>query len=341
MIAAVLEGPGNVKAVNVADATLKEPGDAVVRVVAAAICGTDIRGYRGQPGPVRGPRCGHEFLGVVEEVGTASATVRPGQLVLAPFIFADGTCSTCSRGLPSSCPSGGMFGVAGDGGQAEAVRVPFAEATLVAVAMDEHDERLPAVLALADVMPTGYHAVRGAHLTRESCVAVIGDGAVGLCSVLAAREAGAGRVIILGHHPNRLDIARRFGCTDVIESRGDEAAAAVADLTAGAGADLVVESVGDQRALDTALRVCADGGRLSLVGGPHNALETMTCFMRNITVAGGLTPARTYIPGLLDAVLGGRLDPSPVFDATATLADIAVGYEAMDNRQATKVLVRP
>ncbi|MEV5646200.1 alcohol dehydrogenase catalytic domain-containing protein [Streptomyces flaveolus] len=341
MIAALLEGPGAVKTVSVPDAALREPSDAVVRVVAAGICGTDIRGYRGQPGPVQGPRCGHEFVGVAAETGAEVTSVRPGQLVLAPFMFADGSCVPCGRGLPTSCRNGGMFGVAGDGGQAEAVRVPFADATLVPVPMDEHDERLPAVLALADVMSTGHHAVQGTALGRDSQVAVVGDGAVGLCAVLAAREAGAGRIVMLGHHPDRLKIARAFGATDVIESRGDEAVASLLDFTDGTGADLVVESVGEQGALDTAMRICADGGRVGLVGGPHGAVDMMACFLRNITVFGGLTPARTHIPHLLDAVLAGRIDPSPIFDATVPLAAIADGYAAMDTRRATKVLVRP
>lgn len=337
MITALLEGPGAVKTVS--DAALREPSDAVVRVVAAGICGTDTRGYRGQPGPMQGPRCGREFVGVAVETGAEVTSVRPGQLVLAPFVFADGSCVPCGRGLPTSCRNGGTFGVAEDG-QAEAVRVPFADATLVPVPMDEDDERLPAVLALANVMSTGHHAVQGAALGRDSLVAVVGDGVVGLCAVLAAREAGAGRIVMLGHHPDRLTVARAFGATDVIESRGDEAVAGLLDLTDGTGADLVVESVGEQGALDTAMRICADGGRVGLVGGPHGAVDMMACFLRNITVFGGRTPARTPIPHLLDAMLAGRIDPSPIFDSTVPLAAITDGYVAMDTRRATKVLVR-
>jgi hypothetical protein len=234
-----------------------------------------------------------------------------------------------------------MWGVAGDGGQAEAVRVPFANATLFPVPMDEHDERLTAVLALTDVMATGHHAVHAARLPERATVVVVGDGAVGLCSVLAARAAGAGRILLLGHHPARGEIGIRFGATEAVTVCGPEAVDQVLEATAGVGADLVAECVGDQAALDTAIAVCADGGTLSLIGGPHAALDTRTLFRRGLTVTGGLAPARRYLPRLLDEVLVGRLDPAPVFDRTVSLAQVGEGYAAMNARQATKVAVRP
>jgi threonine dehydrogenase-like Zn-dependent dehydrogenase len=341
MRAAVLSGPGQLTVEQVPDPRVECPGDAVVRVVAAGICGTDLRGYRGLPGPVRGPRCGHEFVGIVTEAGSDVATARPGALVVAPFMFSDGTCAPCRRGVPASCRAGGMWGVAGDGGQAEAVRVPFADATLLAVPMDEHDERLTAVLALADVMATGHHAVHAARLPERATVVVVGDGAVGLCAVLAARAAGAERILLLGHHPARAEIGVRFGATEVITVPGAAAADHVLEATAGVGADLVAECVGDQAAADTAIAVCAAGGTLSLVGGPHAALDTRTVFLRGLTITGGLAPARRYLPRLLDEVLAGRLDPAPVFDRTVSLARIGEGYAAMHARQATKVAVRP
>jgi threonine dehydrogenase-like Zn-dependent dehydrogenase len=341
MKAAVLNGPGQVTVEQVPDPRIECSTDAVVRVVFAGICGTDLRGYRGLPGPVQGPRCGHEFLGLVTEVGSDVASARPGTMVVAPFKYSDGTCAQCRRGMPASCHQGGMWGVAADGGQAEAVRVPFADATLLPVPMDEHDERLTAVLALTDVMATGYHAVTAARLPERAIIVVVGDGAVGLCSVLAARAAGAERILLLGHHPARGEIGLRFGATEVVTARGTQAVEQVLQSTAQVGADLVAECVGDQAALDTAIAVCADGGVLSLVGGPHATLDTRPLFMRGLTVTGGLAPARRYLPRLLDEVLAGRLDPAPVFDRTVSLAHIGEGYAAMDARQATKVVVRP
>ncbi|MGM1063886.1 zinc-binding dehydrogenase [Saccharothrix sp. Mg75] len=341
MRAAILHAPGELRTETVPDAAVEGPTDAVVRVLAAGICGTDLRGFAGHPGPVRGPRCGHEFVGVVEATGADVRTVRPGDLVVSPFQFSDGACAPCSRGVTSSCRSGGMFGVDAGGGQAEAVRVPFADATLVPVPTDPTDERLPGILALADVMSTGTHAVASAGLPAGATVAVVGDGAVGLCSVLAARHAGAERIFLFGRHANRLEIGKSFGATDFVTARGDEAHAALREATGGVGVDLVVDAVGEQSALDTAMAVCADGGSVALVGGPHGGVDMMTCFLRNITVTGGLAPARAYLPGLVDDVLSGRIDPSPVFDHVVTLDDVASGYGAMAARTATKVLVRP
>jgi threonine dehydrogenase-like Zn-dependent dehydrogenase len=317
----------------VPDPVIADPADAIVRVLLAAICGTDLRGYQSAEPIPAGPRAGHEFLGVVEDVGSAVATLRRGDLVLAPFMWADGTCPPCRADLSSSCPQGGMWGGVSDGGQGEAVRVPHADATLVKLPVAEDDERLPALLALADVMVSGLHATRSARILPGQAVAVIGDGAVGLCAVLAAREAGAERILLLGHHPARLELGTRFGATEIITESG---------LDAAARADAVLECTGTQRALEIALEVVADGGSIAMMGAPRAAIhDTAPIFLRNLTLTGGLAPARSLIPVLLPDVLSGRLDPSPLFDLSVRLDDIAAGYRAMASRSALKVLVKP
>ncbi|WP_410586417.1 zinc-binding dehydrogenase [Amycolatopsis sp. lyj-23] len=346
MKAAQLISHEEVVVTEVPDPVPGAPTDAVVRVVAAGICGTDVRGFAGRAGPVRGPHCGHEFAGVVTAVGTDVVTLAPGDFVLAPFTFSDGVCTPCRRGVPTSCSAGGMWGVAAGGGQAEAVLVPFADATLVPVRVDEDDERIPALVTLTDVVATGWHVLsqglRQIPPDRSRVVAVVGDGAVGLSSVLAARAAGAERIFLLGRHESRLAIGAAFGATDVVTAEsGDEAVAAVRDATGGTGADLVVDAVGEQPALNTAMAACADGGVLGLVGGPHGHVDAAACFQRNITLTGGLTPVRRYLPDLAARVLAGELDPSPLFDRTVPLDDIAAGYAAMAGLRAVKVLVWP
>jgi threonine dehydrogenase-like Zn-dependent dehydrogenase len=290
---------------------------------------------------VTGPRCGHEFIGVVEDIGGEVSTLRPGTMVVAPFNFADGTCSACQAGLHGACAAGGMFGVDGDGAQAEAVRVPFADATLVAVPVDRDDERLPALLALTDTMATGLHAVRTSRVAPGSTVAVLGDGPVGLCAVLAAREAGAGRIILVGRHESRLGKGRDFGATDTLLARGDdESVDFVQTATKGLGADVVVECGGGPQAQNTAFALCRTGGTVCVMGGPPIG-DVTPVFFRGITLTGGLTPARAYLPELVDRVLAGMLDPGPIFDEVVALDDIVSGYEAMAARRATKVLVRP
>lgn len=341
MRAALLNGPRELFVGEMPDPVVELPTDAVVRVVAAGICGMDVRAYSGRPGLVPGPWCGHEFVGVVEDVGVEVTRIRRGELVVAPFWFSDGTCAQCTRGMPTSCRAGGMWGVQAGGAQAEAIRVPFADGTLLRVPMHEGDEGIPAVLALADVMATGYHAIHATGRTAPATVAVVGDGPVGLCAALAAYKAGVERVFLLGHHEGRLRIGKGFGATDLITARGEEAHGQILDATGGIGAELVVEAVGEQGALDTALAVCADGGAISLVGGPHEAVDLTACFLRNVTLTRGLAPARTYLRELLLDVVIGALDPSPVFDLTVSLADIDDGYRAMVDRRATKVLVIP
>ncbi len=345
MRATAIYGPRDVRLDTVPDPVIKDPTDAVVRVTAACICGSDLWAYRGIAGRQPGQRIGHEFVGVVEEVGESVRALRPGTFVIAPFVWADGTCAYCADGLYTSCAEGGFWGEPGsDGGQGEAVRVPYADATLVSVPDGEPDPgRIPALLALSDVMATGHHAALAAGAGRGTTVAVVGDGAVGLCGVLAAQRLGAERIIALGRNPARTAIARAFGATDVVGERGPDAVAAVREMTGGFGAHAVLECVGTQQSLDTAIAIARDGGAVGFVGVPHqiSTVDIGDMFGRNVALRGGVAPARKYANELLGDVLAGRLDPSPVFDVTLPLAEVAAGYAAMDDRSALKVLLRP
>jgi threonine dehydrogenase-like Zn-dependent dehydrogenase len=345
MRAAVYRGPGDVRVETVPDPEVSAPTDAVVRITHACICGSDLWFFRGQSPSFRpGMRTGHELMGVVEAVGEDVSTVRPGDRVIAPFVFSDGTCEMCRRGLTTSCRQGGAFGGESSGGQAELARVPFAAATLVRVdeQVADDDPLLTRLLPLTDVLPTGHHGCVMAGVAAGETVAVIGDGAVGLCAVLAARRLGAERIVILGHHEDRLTIARRFGATDVVEQRGDEAVQAVRELTDG-GAMRVVEAVGTQPSLDTAVAIARPGGGIGCVGVPHTQshVDVNRLFAHNIGLRLGVAPVRTYLGELLPAVLAGELDPSPVLDMTVDLDGVPGGYAAMDERRAIKVMVRP
>lgn len=339
MRAAIFEGPGNIRLLDVPDPTIDVDTDAVVRVTHAAICGGDLWSYRGYGLRPTGSRIGHEFLGVVEAVGPRVRTISPGDLVLAPLQWSDGDCEYCLTGLQSSCVVGGVWGEPGhDGGQGEALRVPNADGTLVVIPAElaAEPER---VLPLAEVMPAGLHAARCAGVEFGQTVAVVGDGAVGLCGVLAASRLGAGQIIAVGRHSDRLDLAKRFGATATVSGHGDAAVEEVLSLTG--GVDAVLECVGSQSALDTAVAIARDGAAIGYVGAPHlvDGLDLELIFGRNIALRGGACPARAYIPQLLRAVLGGSLDPSPIFDRTVTLDRLAAGYTAMDARSATKVLI--
>jgi threonine dehydrogenase-like Zn-dependent dehydrogenase len=343
MRAGVYLGAGEIRVEDVPDATLRDPADALVRVTHAGICGSDLWVYRGDlelygPAP---SRVGHEFLGVVEAVGSAVRTLRPGEQVIAPYTFSDGTCDFCGEGLHTLCRAGGFFGGAGDGGQGEAVRVPLADGTLVALpGVDLSDDGLAASLVtLTDVMGTGLHGALVSGVGPGGTAVVVGDGAVGLCAVLAARRRGADRVIVVGHHAERLALARRFGATDLVPERGGAAVERVRELTGGGSAH-VVECVGTAAAYATAIGCAAARGTVGHVGSPVEAIDLRDAHVRNVRLAGGRAPVRHYIPGLLEDVLAGRLDPSPVMDLTVALDDIPAGYAAMDARRAVKVLVR-
>jgi threonine dehydrogenase-like Zn-dependent dehydrogenase len=342
MRAALIEATGEINVGDRAYPVVVEPTDAVVRVVLTCVCGGDLWQYRGQspfePGPI-----GHEFVGVVEDVGSGVRGLTSGDLVIAPTAYCDGTCPNCRAGIANACTSGGFWAVGGiDGGQGEAVRVPFADATLVRVPGSGHsEETMRSLLALSDVMGTGHHAAVGAGVRSASVVAVIGDGAVGLCAIIAAKRLGAGRIIALSRNPARQGLARSFGATDVVAERGDAAAEAVLELTDGVGVDAALECVGTAESFTTAVAVTRPGGMVGYVGVPHGVeMPIDTMFFRNIGVRGGAAPVRTYIPELLDDVLHGRIDPGRVFDFETDLEGIAEAYAAMDERRAIKSLVR-
>jgi threonine dehydrogenase-like Zn-dependent dehydrogenase len=349
--AAVLHAPFDVRLEQAPDPKIAGPRDAVVRVLAGCICGSDLWPYRGDPAPKAPRRMGHEFVGVVEEAGEAVTGVRPGDLVVAPFVWSDGTCAYCRRGLQTSCVAGGGYGFPDrtgtlvDAGQGEAVRLPEADGTLVPVPADAStvDARmLAALLSLSDVMGTGHHAALAARVRPGSTAAVVGDGAVGLCGVLAARRLGAERVVAMSRHPARQEVARRFGATDVVDQRGEDGARAVAGLLGGIGPDAVLECVGSAESMRQALATVRDGGSVGYVGVPHGVeLPVRELFGRNVSVGGGVAPVRAYLPELLADVVAGTLDPSPVFDVELPLDEVAEGYRAMHERRAIKVLLRP
>lgn len=343
MRATVYHAPGDVRVENVPDPVIKQPSDAIVRITHACICGSDLWFYRGLDKWQSGWRTGHEWMGIVEEVGSEVRNMKKGDRVLAPFAFSDGSCEFCGKGLQTSCKEGGFWGGKNDGGQAEAVRAPFADGTLVVVPPQvEGDEAmLKAILPLTDVMSTGHHAAVSAGVKQGGTVAVVGDGAVGLCGVLAAKRLGAERIIILGRHEKRLKIARRFGATDAVTSRDEQAVGEVMEMTFG-GVESVLECVGTEQSMDTAIKITRPGGGIGYVGVPHGS-ETINLghmFMSNIALRGGVAPARAYIPELLADVVAGKLDASDVLDVTVDLNGVPSGYLAMDNREAIKVMVQ-
>jgi threonine dehydrogenase-like Zn-dependent dehydrogenase len=341
MRAAIFKGPGAVEVGQRPDPVIQAPTDAVVRVVLGCVCGSDLWYYRGESDHKAGS-IGHEFIGVVEQAGAQVDRVRVGDLVVAPFIYSDMTCPHCLNGSTISCPVGGNFGNGAiDGGQGEAVRVPQANGTLVPVPGSGHsDAVLKSLLALSDVMSTGHHAALVAGAKQGDTVAVIGDGAVGLCAVLAAHRLGAARIIALSRHPDRQKIARDFGATDIIETRGEEASQAVLALTGGIGADAALECVGTAQSIATAAAIARPGSVIGIVGVPHGQVPFTQAFFRNVGWRGGPAPARIYIPELLGDVLDGTIDPGRVFDYETDLDHIADAYRAMDERRAVKSLVR-
>lgn len=342
MRAAIYNGPRSIEVGERPDPVIAAPTDAVVRVVLACVCGSDLWYYRGEAPHALGS-IGHEFVGVVEDIGTEVAGVARGDFVIAPFVFCDGTCPHCRAGWPPSCVSGGSFGNHGiDGGQGEAVRVPFAGATLVKVPGSGHsDETLRSLLTLSDVMCTGHHAAVSAGVGPGSVVAVVGDGAVGLSAILASARLGAARIIALSRTPARQEIARTFGATDILGERGEEAIAKVMELTDGIGADAALECVGTGQSMATAFGIARPGSIVGAVGAPHGVeVPIDTVIFRNIGLRGGVSPARRYIPELLPEVLEGRINPGAVLDYETDLDGIPDAYAAMDERRAIKSLVR-
>ena len=341
MRAAIFNGPGSIEIGERPDPRIEQPTDAVVRVVMACVCGSDLWYYRGDSKHAIGS-IGHEFIGIVEDVGAEVSSVAVGDLVVAPFIFSDMSCPHCRHGSTISCAAGGSFGNGTiDGGQGEAVRVPLASSTLVKVPGSGHsDGTLKSLLTLSDVMATGHHAAVSAGVKRGDTVAVVGDGAVGLSAVLAANRLGAERIIALSRHADRQRIAREFGATDIVDSRGEEAIEMVRDLTGGLGVDAAMECVGTQQAIDTAAAIARPGSTIGIVGVPHGTVPFNATFFRNIAWRGGPAPARIYIPELLDDVLENRINPGLVLDFETDLDGTPKAYEAMDDRTAIKSLLR-
>jgi threonine dehydrogenase-like Zn-dependent dehydrogenase len=333
-------GAGDVRVENLADPKLEAPTDAIVRVERACVCGSDLHPYHSMPAAEQGTPMGHEFIGVVEEVGSAVSTLKRGDFVIAPFAYFDNTCQFCREGLNTSCEHGGFFSTA----QSEAVRVPLADGTLVKAPVGEDSALLPSLLTLSDVFITGYHAAVMGQVTAGTSVTVIGDGAVGLLAVLSSKRLGAERIVLMGRHQARTDLGREFGATDVVAERGEEGIAKVLELTGGHGTHAVLECVGYMNAYEMAIGTVRAGGIISRVGVPQYedaAIGMGSLFGRNIRLAGGPGAQRSYIEELLPDVLEGRIEPGKVFDRTVSLDATPEGYVAMDKREALKVLVRP
>jgi len=345
----IIHGPGDIRFEERPDPQIQSPGDAVVRVVRTCVCGSDLWSYRGvQPTPAPHP-IGHEFIGVVEAVGADVTSVRVGDFVIAPFTDSDGTCVHCRNGITTSCVNFGFWGSVTrtgeplDGAQGQYVRVPFADGTLVAVP-DSPDEALyPHLLTLADVMSTGHHAAVSGNVHPGATVVVVGDGAVGLCTVLASKRLGAERIIVMSRHEDRQRLAQAFGATDVVAERGDDGIAAIEELLGGVGADSVLECVGTKDSMHQALGAVRPGGHLGFVGVPAGApeLPMRQLFNTNVHIAGGMATVRPYLDELLPDVLSGAIEPGRVFDLTLPLDRVADAYTAMDQRAAIKVLLEP
>jgi len=346
MRATVMYRAGDVRIENVPDARLSEPTDAVITITRACICGSDLWPYKELEPSETGRRMGHEAIGVVETIGRAVHGLKVGDLVVMPFAYSDGTCDFCHDGLPTSCIHGGFFGVGGqaDGAQAEALRVPQAEGTLFALPVGRDDTLMPSLLTLADVMGTGHHAAVSARVRRGKAAVIVGDGAVGLCGVIAAKRLGAEPIIVLGRHPDRIALAKKLGATHIVGERGDEAIEHVRKLTGGFGAHSVLECVGSEDAMRTAMGIVRAGGAVGRVGVPHYQAIPGTVgdiFFKNVTVSGGPAPVRAYIQELLPDILEGRIEPGRVFDCVIGLDEVPDGYRAMDERRALKVMIKP
>jgi len=344
MRATVMYGAGDVHVENVPDPAVIEPTDAVVRVTFACICGSDLWPYKTMERSETGRAMGHEAIGVVEAVGADVRTLKIGDVVVMPFAFSDGTCVFCHEGLHTSCVHGGFFGTAEvAGAQAEAVRVPQADGTLFVLPVGEDDALMPSLLTLSDVMGTGHHAAVAAEVGPGKTVAVVGDGAVGLCGVIAAKRLGAEQIILLGRHANRIALAREFGATDIVSERGNEAVERVRELTDDYGVHSVLECVGLEQSELTAIEIARPGGAVGRVGVPQD--ETMPAsrpaFFNNISVSGGPAPVRAYLEELLPDILEGRIEPGRVFDRVIGLDEVPDGYRAMNEREAIKVMVKP
>ncbi len=338
MRGAVLYSPGDVRFEERAAPTIMKPTDAVIRISATCVCGSDLWPYRGIQAVTEPTPMGHEYCGIVEEVGSAVTSVKPGQFVIGSFFASDNTCPHCHAGYQTSCQHKEFVG----GAQAPLLRVPLADGTLVATpALPSHD-LIPSLLALSDVMGTGWFAADAANVKPGMTVAVVGDGAVGLLGVLSAKQKGAGRVIAMSRHKSRQKLAREFGATDIVTERGDEGVAQIKVLTNGVGADAVLECVGTQESMMQAIRSTRPGGWVGYVGVPHGVeLKGEELFYTHVHLHGGPAPVRRFLPELIDLVWNGKINPGKVFDLALPLDQVAEGYRAMDERRAIKTLLRP
>jgi threonine dehydrogenase-like Zn-dependent dehydrogenase len=340
MKGAVLYAPGDVRFEERDDPKIANPTDAVIRLSATCVCGSDLWDYRGinpvdQPTPM-----GHEYCGIVEEVGSEVSTVKPGQFVIGSFFASDNTCPHCRAGYQSSCQH--RENVGGNGAQAELLRVPLADGTLVATPQVPGCDLVPSLLAASDVLGTGWWAAVAAGVQPGMTVAVVGDGAVGLLGVLSARQLGAERIIVMSRHEARQKLAREYGATDIVTERGDDGVARIKDLTNGVGADAVLECVGTSESMSQALRSTRPGGGVGVVGVPHGvSIDGQELFYSHVRVQGGPAPVRRFLPDLIDRIWTRQIDPGQVFDLTLPLAQVAEGYAAMDSRRAIKTLLQP
>src|SRR3954470_8562247 len=342
--ATIMYGKKDVRVENVPDATIVDPSDAVVRVTRACICGSDLWPYNLMEATSRGQSMGHEAIGTVEAIGADVQTLKVGDLVIMPFAHSDGNCPFCHEGLQTACVHVGFFGNGGlNGAQAEALRIPYADGTLFPLNVGEDDALMPSLLTLSDVMGTGHHAALAARVAPGVTAAVVGDGAVGLCGVIAAKRLGAEQIIILGRHPDRIALAKDFGATDVVSERGTEAVERVKELTGGEGAHSVLECVGHDASMETAIGIARPGGAVGRVGVPqHTEIPgSLPAFFGNITIGGGPAPVRAYFEELLPDVLEGRIEPGRVLDRTLGLDGVPDGYRAMADRESIKVMVTP
>jgi hypothetical protein len=336
MLATILYGPRDVRCEEVLEPKILHPTDAIIRLSASCVCGSDLWPYRGLNEVTSPMAMGHEYCGVVEEVGSAVTTVRPGQFVVGSFCISDNTCPHCRFGFPSSCQQREFM----TGAQAPLARVPLADGTLVATAELPEDDLIPSLLATSDVFGTGWYAAFAANVKPGATVVVVGDGAVGLMGVLSAKQMGAERIIAMSRHKTRQDLAAEFGATDIISERGDKGVARIKELTKGIGADSVLECVGTQESMTQAINCARPGGSIGYVGVPHGVqLEGVGLFFAQTSLLGGPAPVRRFLPHLIDLVLQRKINPGKVFDLKLPLAEVAEGYRAMDERRAIKTLL--
>lgn len=341
MLATVMYAPGDVRVEDRPDPTIQKPTDAVIRLSATCICGSDLWPYRGADSVDEPLPMGHEYVGIVEEVGSDVTGIAPGQFVVGSFFASDNTCEICRAGYQTSCVNREILGTGG-GAQAQRMRVPLADGTLVATPDVPDDDLVPDFLAASDVLGTGWFGAVAAEAGPGKTVAVVGDGAVGLCAVLAARELGAERVIAMSRHAARQQLAREFGATDIVTERGDAGVERIKELTHGLGAHSVIEAVGTQEAMMQAIRSTRPGGHVGYVGVSHDVtLPGEELFMSHVHLHGGPAPVRRFLPDLIERIWQRTINPGRVFDLELPLGDAAAGYRAMDAREATKVLLRP